>query len=231
MVIRIALVNEDEIVVRGFAAMLRPHSGALEVVDILRTDGPVDIALHDAFGGGRDRARTLPRLVADPRVGKVVVYTWNFQPWMATEVVDRGASGYLGKSLPAADLVQALVAVQAGNVVVAPLRPRTREARGDGPEGAEGLTAREAEVLSLITAGLSNHEVAERMELSINSVKSYIRSCYRKIDADSRTQAVLWGVAHGLGSWPSGGPVGRVVESVLPEQSESEESEDPPVAS
>ncbi len=202
MVIRIALVNEDEIVVRGFAAMMRPHTGCLEMVDILRTPEPVDIALHDAFGGGADRAGTLSRLVADPRVGKVVVYTWNFQPWMATEVVGQGASGYLGKSLPAADLVQALVAVQAGHVVVAPTRPGTRVARGDWPGRDEGLTAREAEVLSLVTAGLSNHEVAERMELSINSVKSYIRSCYRKIDAESRTQAVLWGVAHGLGSRP-----------------------------
>lgn len=208
MVIRIALVNEDEIVVRGFAAMVGPHAGVLEVVDILRTSGPVDIALHDAFGGVPGRAGTLPRLVADPRVGKVVVYTWNFQPWMATEVVGLGASGYLGKSLPAVDLVQALLAVQAGQVVVAPTRSGTPNV-GHGPGRDEGLTIREAEVLSLITAGLSNLEVAQRMELSINSVKSYIRSCYRKIDVESRTQAVLWGVAHGLGTRPrpgAGGP-------------------------
>ncbi len=53
-------------------------------------------------------------------------------------------------------------------------------------------------MLSLITMGLSNLEIADRTSLSVNSIKSYIRSCYRKIDVDSRSKAVLWGVAHGL---------------------------------
>ena len=53
-------------------------------------------------------------------------------------------------------------------------------------------------MLSLITMGLSNQEVAERTLLSLNSIKSYIRSAYRKIDVDSRSRAVLWGVEHGM---------------------------------
>ena len=81
----------------------------------------------------------------------------------------------------------------------------------------EGLTAREAEVLSLITMGLSNAEIAHQLVLSVNSVKSYIRSCYRKIYAESRSHAVLWGVAHGLRPRPlhasescgAGPPVGH----------------------
>nr|MBA2309244.1 response regulator transcription factor [Pseudonocardiales bacterium] len=75
---------------------------------------------------------------------------------------------------------------------------RRGQVGGDWPGREEGLTAREAEVLSLITMGLSNLEIAERTSLSVNSIKSYIRSCYRKIDVDSRSKAVLWGVAHGL---------------------------------
>ena len=54
-------------------------------------------------------------------------------------------------------------------------------------------------MLSLIAGGLSNNDVAARMGLSINSVKSYVRSSYRKIDVDSRSQAVLWALSHGLG--------------------------------
>ena len=56
----------------------------------------------------------------------------------------------------------------------------------------------EAEVLALITQGKSNAEVAKLTCLSPNTVKSYIRSIYRKIDAGSRTQAVLWGVRNGF---------------------------------
>ena len=49
-------------------------------------------------------------------------------------------------------------------------------------------------MLSLIAGGLSNTDVAARMGLSINSVKSYVRSSYRKIGVESRSQAVLWGL-------------------------------------
>jgi DNA-binding CsgD family transcriptional regulator len=68
----------------------------------------------------------------------------------------------------------------------------------DWPGKALGLTDRESEVLALITQGRSNAEVAAHTYLSPNTVKSYIRSIYRKIGVESRTQAVLWGVAHGF---------------------------------
>jgi len=60
------------------------------------------------------------------------------------------------------------------------------------------LTARESEIIALITTGLSNNEIARQTYLSINSVKSYIRSAYRRMGVSSRSQAVLWGVQHGL---------------------------------
>ncbi|MGE3379737.1 MAG: LuxR C-terminal-related transcriptional regulator [Nocardioides sp.] len=59
------------------------------------------------------------------------------------------------------------------------------------------LSARESELMALITAGATNREIATRMHLSINSVKTYIRSAYRKINVTSRSQAVLWGVRNG----------------------------------
>ena len=69
---------------------------------------------------------------------------------------------------------------------------------GDWPGRAAGLTPREAEILALITQGLSNQEIANRAYLSINSVKTYIRTAYRKINVTSRSQAVLWGVENGF---------------------------------
>ena len=70
--------------------------------------------------------------------------------------------------------------------------------RLDWPGRREGLTDREAEILALITQGKSNADVARLTFLSPNTVKSYIRTIYRKIDVGSRTQAVLWGVRNGF---------------------------------
>ncbi|WP_082624120.1 response regulator transcription factor [Nocardioides sp. Soil805] len=195
MVLKVALVDADELVVRGVAAMLQAQGDGCQLVDL--GSSSADIVLCDTVATSRGQRR-VARLLEDARVGKVVVYTWNFQPWLAGELIRQGASGYLSKGLPAAELVSALRAVQGGRVVVAP--DRRGLTGGNAWVGqAEGLTAREAEVLSLIVGGLSNNDVADQMGLSINSVKSYVRSCYRKIDADSRSQAVLWGLTHGLG--------------------------------
>lgn len=62
----------------------------------------------------------------------------------------------------------------------------------------EGLTRRESEIIALIAQGLSNQQIADQTFLSINSVKSYIRTAYRKMEVVSRSQAVLWGVRHGF---------------------------------
>ncbi|CAA9373885.1 response regulator transcription factor, partial [uncultured Nocardioides sp.] len=62
----------------------------------------------------------------------------------------------------------------------------------------EGLTERESEILALVTQGKSNAEVAALTYLAPNTVKSYIQNLYRKIQVESRTQAVVWGVRHGF---------------------------------
>ena len=114
------------------------------------------------------------------------------------EVGFRCCSDASSKTMPARELVAALEAIHAGErVVSAP--PRRAAAVGlDWPGRSEGLTERESEILALITQGKSNVEVAETTFLGPNSVKSYIRSMYRKIGVDSRTRAVLWGVEHGF---------------------------------
>lgn len=77
-------------------------------------------------------------------------------------------------------------------------RSEARRPAGDWPGRELGVTERELDVLRMITEGLSNQEIADRSFLSINSVKSYIRAAYRKIDVSSRSKAVLWGVQNGL---------------------------------
>lgn len=72
------------------------------------------------------------------------------------------------------------------------------QAMGRQRARGEGLTDRESEILALITQGKNNAEVATLTYLSPNTIKSYIRTIYRKIEVASRTQAVLWGIHHGF---------------------------------
>jgi DNA-binding NarL/FixJ family response regulator len=200
--IRVALVNDYDVVVAGVARMLDAYRDRVVVAEIatnVPVEDAVDIALYDNFAQPESDADEVSTLVANPRCRRVAVYTWNFHPQLVEEARKRGVHGYLSKALPARELVLALEAVHAGEVVISDPPPRPRSAPGlDWPGRGEGLTDRESEILALITQGMSNAEVAQLTYLSPNTVKSYIRAIYRKIGAGSRTQAVLWGVRHGF---------------------------------
>jgi two-component system, NarL family, response regulator LiaR len=199
--IRLAIVNDYEVVVHGLASMLRSYSDRVEVVELDANAHPtaaVDIALFDTFAQSfHDRAR-INRLVADPRIRRVVVYTWSADDPSAQQSRVPGITTYVSKRLAASELVAALERIHAGETVPLADSGRGPLVGGDWPGREEGLTARESEVLSLITQGYSNNDIVQTTMLSINSIKSYIRSAYRKIGVTSRSRAVLWGIEHGF---------------------------------
>jgi len=201
MPLRVAVVNDYDVVVHGVAAMLRTYADRINVVELDATvdvESRVDIALYDTFAQAQGDRRAVAELVDNPVVSRVAVYTWNLDPILEQASLGLGVAGYLSKRLPAQDLVAALERIHAGEVVVSSEDGRAPLVGGDWPGREEGLTPRESEVLALITQGLSNADIVDRTGLSINSVKSYIRTCYRKIDATSRSKAVIWGIEHGL---------------------------------
>jgi DNA-binding NarL/FixJ family response regulator len=200
--ITVALVDDYDVVVMGVANMLDRYRDRVVIAELDSTmpvQDTVDIVLYDSFAQPESDHEEIAVLVANPRARRVVVYTWNFHPDLIASAQQHGAHGYLSKTLPARDLVAALEAVHAGETVVSDVPPRARGAAGlDWPGRGEGLSDRESEILALITQGMSNADVARLTYLSPNTVKSYIRTIYRKIDVGSRTQAVLWGVEHGF---------------------------------
>lgn len=200
--ITVALVDDYDVVVMGVAKMLDRYRDRVIIAELDSTmpvSDSVDIVLYDSFAQPESDHDEIAVLVANPRAHRVVVYTWNFHPDLIASARQHGAHGYLSKTLPARDLVAALEAVHSGQTVVSDVPPRTRSAVGlDWPGRGEGLSDRESEILALITQGMSNADVARLTYLSPNTVKSYIRTIYRKIDVGSRTQAVLWGVEHGF---------------------------------
>jgi DNA-binding NarL/FixJ family response regulator len=200
--ITVALVDDYDVVLIGVAHLFDPYRDRVIVAEIdannaLRDD--VDVVLYDAYAQPESDHNDVAELVRNPRARRVVVYTWNFEPELVKTAMRQGVHGYLSKTLSAEQLVEALEAVHRGDIVVSD--PPGGASAADWlnwPGREHGITDRESEVLALITQGRSNAEVATLTYLSPNTVKSYIRSVYRKIGVESRTQAVLWGVDHGF---------------------------------
>lgn len=199
--IRVAVVNDYAIVTVGLAALLAPHSDRVTIHQCLRTDparGSVDVVLFDAFAAA-DPARRLLDLIA--ATGEpVIVYSWFEEQRQIDAAMALGAAGFLPKSSTAEEIVTAVEAAHLRRP--AATAASTASLRGAAmpawPGQEEGLSPREAEVLAYIAQGLSNQDIAERCYLSINSVKTYIRSAYHKIGVTSRSRAVLWAVQHGF---------------------------------
>lgn len=199
--IRLAIVDDYDIVVAGVAHMFDAYSDRVKVVELAANEPvsvEVDVALFDTFAQGEADSADLDIVLANPLAHKVAVYTWVFDTSVVDAALRKGARGYLSKTLPASQLVASLERIHAGDVVVSPASAKSTSVGQDWPGRSEGLTARESEMLALITQGKSNAEIAAITYLSPNSVKTYIRSAYAKIGVTSRTQAVLWGVQYGL---------------------------------
>lgn len=196
--VRVAIMDDYPVVVAGLHHMLGPFSDRIQVVELvsqLPVESPVDVLLYDAFT--RERVVGPVEEVLAETDARAVVYTWHFEPELVREALDKGVAGWLSKALTAERLVEALERVHRGETVVSddpgPDAPVRQEAY---PGQEHGLSPRESEVLALICQGLSNQEIADRAYISVNSVKTHIRSAYRKIGVERRTQALLWATRH-----------------------------------
>lgn len=206
--LQVALINDYDVVLQGLASMLAPYDDRLVVVELstgLEVRSTPDLILIDTFAR-RERTAAEVQALRSGEGTKVVVYSWHTSPQVIDAALARGADGYLTKGTPSEELVAALERVAAGELV-RPERPAGPEAEdaGDWPGQADGLTAREAEVVALIAQGLSNREIASQIYLSVNSIKSHIRAAYRKMGVTRRSQAVVWATRHGFVS-SYGGP-------------------------
>ncbi|GAB3778467.1 response regulator transcription factor [Nocardioides ungokensis] len=195
--VRIAIVDDYAVVVAGVASFF-----AEERVDVVETGASkavvtdVDVVLYDTFGQVTGEDLNLEDFVRDSGA-KVVIYSWNLKPDLIEQAIAAGASGYLSKVLTGPVIIAALERIVNGEIVImAGSHETSVDAAGDWPGRSAGLSPREAEVIALIARGLSNQDIAERAFVSINTIKTYIRSAYRKIGVNSRSQAVLWAVTN-----------------------------------
>jgi len=194
--ITVGIINDYEVVVRGVAAMLAPYANRVKVVE-LDTGGmpqtPSDVALFDTFAGRRHTLSRAADMVRNGSARHVVLYTWDAAPPFVRAAEEIGVSGVVLKTRSADLLVDSIERVVAGERVGFDIDPSARTS----PRLVD-LSDRESEVLALIAKGLTNAQIADELYLSIETVKTYVKRLYAKLDVHNRAQAAVAASSHQL---------------------------------
>lgn len=198
--IRLAVINDYELVVAGVASMLAPFPH-IQIVDLAANRIPraqADVSLFDTYGHRDLGLNRIQELIANERSGAVAVYTFEFGPGLIDRALAAGVGGYLDKREPASRLAAALERIAAGEMVVSAGGTKLHRAEIEWPGRSVGLSARESELLPLLAEGLKNNEIAASLYLSVNTVKTHLKELYRKLGAANRAQAVAAAAEAGL---------------------------------
>lgn len=131
---------------------------------------------------------------------KVVVLTGAADDTVLLAATEAGCSGFLEKSRSVDELVSAVRAAAAGEVLVSPalLGRLLARMRRPEPQSRHSLTAREVEVLALVGEGLGNAVIAERLGLSVHTVRNHVANILAKLDVHSKLEALSLAVREGL---------------------------------
>lgn len=216
---RVIIVDDQAMVRAGFAALLAAQNG-IEVVGqasdgaegvalSLRTHP--DVVLMDVRMPKLDGLEATRRILGSPgladRTRVLMLTTFDVDDYVY-EALRAGASGFLLKDAPPADLIAAVHVIAAGDALLAPSVTRRLIAdfarrspsvgRGKPPLRLNALTERETEVLTLVARGSSNAEIAQALFVAEQTVKTHVSRVFTKLDLRDRAQAVVFAYESGL---------------------------------
>ena len=216
MSIRIVLVDDEQLVRAGLRLILDAEpdlevvgeaGDGKEGVEMTRRLDP-DIVLMDVQMPGMNGLGATREIVAlgrDDSSRVIILTTFDLDEYVY-EALRAGASGFLLKRTPAAELVAGIRVVAEGGALLAPSVTRRligefarRPAQErEAPPALDDLTDREREVLGLVARGLSNAEIAARLFLSEGTVKTHVKRIFFKMNLRDRAQAVILAYDVGL---------------------------------
>jgi DNA-binding NarL/FixJ family response regulator len=209
MPIKVVIADDHEIVRHGLTSVFKDSdvrivgqaSTGEETVKLTRKHKP-DVVLLDVRLGAEDGLDSIKRIrAASPGVRVVAISAFD-NPTYVARAVSAGAHDYLLKSATRIEIINAIAGAASG---AAPTRAgelrrmATSMANKELPsETAVPLTPRETQVLRLVAMGLSNKEIGDALEISVETVKEHVQNLLRKVELNDRTQAAVWAIRHGL---------------------------------
>lgn len=192
--IRVALVNDYMIVLEGLRALLKSSEPEIQVVEIDIRKNPrrrVEVTLLDTYGEHESLAERVGSLAKDPSNGAVIVFSFSDKAEAVRRALRSGAQGFISKAALRNQIIDGIKAAAKGDRVV--LTQRSQHAQIDEalrwPGRDIGLTERESELLSLLSSGMTNRELAEHLYVSENTIKTHLRRLYSKLGIRNRAQA------------------------------------------
>jgi len=200
--IRILIVDDHPVVRAGLTSMLatqpgievaNPVSSGEEALDVLERQG-LDIVLLDLRMPGMNGIDTLLAIKRKAIPVHVIVLTSYETDEDIYRAVNAGAEGYLLKNASLREMVEAIRAVRAGNRYI----PRRIASRLAERMTRSNLTARELEILKILTKGLTNKQIGSALGISDNTVRNHINSIIEKLDVSDRTEASTTAIQRGI---------------------------------
>jgi len=184
--IRVAIVDDHPVLREGTAALLAAQrglamagtAGTVEEAATLVGSTGIDVVLLDIRLGTDSGLRWLAEAPSESRPAVVVLTSYDY-PQYADAALRLGASGFVLKTAPIAELVDAIRRAAAGGMAFS---------RRPGSGTAVKLSEREHEVVTLVVEGLSNDEIAARLGIGAKTVESHLRRLFERLDVASRTE-------------------------------------------
>jgi two-component system, NarL family, response regulator DevR len=210
--IRVLIVDDHPMVREGLRSMLSVpeievvgEAGTAEEAMARAAEQSPDVVMLDIQLADADGLAVLRRLKAATPQTSVLIVTMHANAEFVREAVRSGAAGYVLKGITRRELVAAVRAVREGESVLDPAvlkdalgAPDGAGPRATAPPDLEPLTRIETDVLRLLTEGLTNREISERMRWSLGTAKKYVQRVLEKLRVSDRTQAAVEAVRRGL---------------------------------
>ncbi|UPM52692.1 response regulator transcription factor [Gottfriedia acidiceleris] len=207
--IKVVLVDDHEMVRMGVSTYLSTQSdievvgqasNGKEGVELVLEKRP-DIVLMDLIMEVMDGIEATKQIISKWPEAKIIIVTSFIDDENVYPAIDAGAISYMLKTSRASDIANAIRTTYKGGSVLEPVvtgKMMNRMRKSTQRELHDDLTAREQEVLHLMTEGKSNQEIADTLFVSLKTVKTHVSNILTKLEVVDRTQAVIYAFRHGI---------------------------------